>query len=145
MDKPIHTLKEWHERLEGHIYSSKSSEILRDWGRDELILKAVIAELDSTQVEIDKAQGILHDKNIELRERVEALEKAEKVESVFTTSKVKLISVQKQDIDRLTKQNKILDEALETIADDDYSDLPISAEKMNGIAKRARQVAKEVE
>ena len=45
-DKPIHTIKEWYKKSAEHPLIL-GRDILRDWGRDELILKAEIARLEA--------------------------------------------------------------------------------------------------
>lgn len=105
------------------------------------------AKYNALQEECDGRMVIirrLEAANKDMGERIAELEKIEKVESVFTTSKIKLISVQKEDIDRLAKQNKILDDGLEELSRLGNGDR-LGNSDGNVIAQKARQVAKEVE
>jgi len=52
-DKPIHTLQEWHKKLDiaykrGWHGNTDISGLARDWGRDNDILKQRIAELETS-------------------------------------------------------------------------------------------------
>ena len=122
MDKPIHTLKEWPSIVDKTgTWGGQAMEILRDWGRDELILKARIAELDE-----ENDVGMIA---IQISE-------ADLLEANTT-------------IDRLTKQNKILDEVLGEIGGENTN---IAGSGKSWVrfgevvrsARQARQAAKEL-
>lgn len=78
-----------------------------------------IAELEGTCKEWSDTNRIHAATISDMEARIAELEKAEKVEKLFTASKLKLISVQQEKIDLLKEQNKILEGKLRTIQQDE--------------------------
>lgn len=93
-----------------------ASERIAELESEETDLRGACINLRERIIDLGDAISLRELPSVQVMEaRIAELEKSEKVESVFTTSKVKLISVQKENIDCLTKQNKILDRGLEEI------------------------------
>jgi hypothetical protein len=91
-DKPERSLTEWHTFAEKNLLGRTAvPNILRDWGRERNIFIERVRELGAWNEEM----------YANLNAKIAELEKAAKIEEVFTASRIKLIATQADQIAKL--------------------------------------------